>query len=275
MEARWQKTPRIEGKAADRAADRARSRAASCMLITSAQLRAAGVSREDGRIVAQAPSSASASIAACTPPILRPSPASSSGWRPCSPAVPTRCSATSRRRWSRASSIPSPSPPTSPCRAGAGRTRTGIVVHRSSVDPRDRRQVGAIPCTSADRILVDLAPDYEEPELEVMLVAAESLGLIKRGRLARARGRAATARPGMARLAGLLNLDPIEVRSPPEVLLLPICRMTALPRPQLQPPGRRPDAVAATHRRSRLAGDPAGDRARQPALPRRLGPGGG
>ena len=39
--------------------------------------------------------------------------------------------------------------------SGRGRSRSGIVVHRSSVDPRDRRKVGAIPCTSADRILID------------------------------------------------------------------------------------------------------------------------
>jgi len=119
--------------------------------------------------------------------------------------------------------------------SGRGRSRSGIVVHRSSVDPRDRRKVGAIPCTSADRILVDLAPDYEEPELEVMLVAAESLGLIKRGRLSELVAERA-GRPGIARLAGLLSLDPIEVRSPPEVLLLPVCRMAGLPRPRLNHP---------------------------------------
>ena len=118
---------------------------------------------------------------------------------------------------------------------GRGRTRPGIVVHRSYVDPRDRRKVGAIPCTSADRILVDLAPRYGESELEVMLVAAESLGLIKRGRL-RELVAERDGRPGMARLAGLLSLDPIEVRSPPEVLLLPICRRAGLPRPRLNHP---------------------------------------
>lgn len=119
--------------------------------------------------------------------------------------------------------------------SGRGRTRAGIVVHRSSVDPRDRRKVGAIPCTSADRILVDLAPGHEEPELEVLLVAAESLGLVKRGRL-RELVAERNGRPGMARLAGLLNLDPIEVRSRPEALLLPICRTAGLPRPRLNHP---------------------------------------
>jgi hypothetical protein len=119
--------------------------------------------------------------------------------------------------------------------SGRGRSRAGIVVHRSYVDPRDRRKVGAIPCTSADRILVDLAPRYAEPELEVLLVAAESLGLIKRGRLGELVAERA-GRPGMARLAGLLRLDPIEVRSRPEVLLLPVCRMAGLPRPRLNHP---------------------------------------
>ncbi len=61
---------------------------------------------------------------------------------------------------------------------------SGIRVHRSPVDPRDVRSVDGVPCTSPDRVLVDLAPRLAEPDLEQMLVAAESRGTLKRGRLA-------------------------------------------------------------------------------------------
>ena len=57
-------------------------------------------------------------------------------------------------------------------------------MHGRRVDPRDARIVGGIPCVSADLVLIDLAPMLGESELEVALVAAESLGLLKRGRLA-------------------------------------------------------------------------------------------
>ena len=40
-----------------------------------------------------------------------------------------------------------------------------------------------IRTVSADLVLIDLAPELSEGELEVVLVAAESKGLLKRGRL--------------------------------------------------------------------------------------------
>ena len=233
MEARWQETPRIEGKAGSEQRIELIS-GRQLLLITSSQLRAAGVSpktveswlrrrrlrRIHRGVYAIHPPPFTrdqlwlAAVLACGPDaLLSHEPAAMVQGFLDPEAVAAHVT------------VPS----------GRGRTRTGIVVHRSSVDPRDRRRVGAIPCTSADRILIDLAPDYEVPELEVMLVAAESLGLIKRGRLGELVAERA-GRPGMARLAGLLSLDPIEVRSPPEVLLLPICRMTALPRPQFNHP---------------------------------------
>ena len=67
---------------------------------------------------------------------------------------------------------------------GSVRHREGVSVHRRSVDPRDVRMRDGILCTSADRTLIDLAPHRTEAELETLLVAAESLRLLKRNRLA-------------------------------------------------------------------------------------------
>ena len=124
---------------------------------------------------------------------------------------------------------------------GSGRSREGIVVHRSLVDTRDRRRVHGIPCVSADRILVDLAPAHEPAELETLLVAAESLGLLKRGRLAELVAER-RGRPGMKRLAELLEERPAIARSWPEVHFLPVCRLAGVPHPLQNHPVAVPDA---------------------------------
>ncbi len=126
--------------------------------------------------------------------------------------------------------------------ARTGRDRPGIRVHRGEIDPRDLRIVDGIRCVSADLVLVDLAPTLEEPELEVVLVAAESKGLLKRERLrelvAERRGR-----PGMPKLERLLALEPAIVRSDLELLMLPVSRIAGLERPLINHPiavpGRR------------------------------------
>lgn len=128
--------------------------------------------------------------------------------------------------------------------SGRGRSRPAITVHRSPVDRRDRRIVERIPCTSADRTLVDLAPNHGEAELERMLVAAESLGLLKRHRLAELIA-ARRGRPGIARLAAITALEPALTRSELEAALLPLCRAAGLPRPRVNfavavPTRRRP-----------------------------------
>lgn len=119
--------------------------------------------------------------------------------------------------------------------ARIGRRRSGIVVHRGAIDPRDLRVVDGIRTVSADLVLVDLAPDLAEAELEVVLVAAESKRLLKRGRLgelvAERRGR-----PGIPRLERLLALEPAIVRSDRELLMLPIARMAGLERPLVNHP---------------------------------------
>lgn len=140
---------------------------------------------------------------------------------------------------------------------GRGRSRTGIVVHDGAVDPRDYRRVDSIPCTSADRVLVDLAPSRDEAELERLLVAAESLGLVKRGRLG-ALVEERRGRPGIARLASILALEPVLARSDLEAVFLPIWRLAGVPRPRVNfpiavPTGPRPLTVDLAWPEQRLA----------------------
>lgn len=113
---------------------------------------------------------------------------------------------------------------------GSGRHREGVVVHRRAIDPRDARRRDGILCTSADRTLVDLAPHRSESELETLLVAAESLRLIKRNRLAELIEQR-WGRPGMTKLASLIALEPALVRSDLELLFLPIWREAGIERP--------------------------------------------
>ena len=116
-----------------------------------------------------------------------------------------------------------------------GRARPGLTVHQRRVDPRDVRIKDQIPCVSVDLVLIELAPGRSEAELERILVAAESLKLLKRGRLseliAEHRGR-----PGIARLSSLLALEPAVVRSINELDFLPICRLAGVERPLVNHP---------------------------------------
>jgi uncharacterized protein DUF559 len=102
-------------------------------------------------------------------------------------------------------------------------------------DPRDARVVDSVPCVSADLVLIDLAPELDEAELEVVLVAAESKGLIKRHRLgeliAEQRGR-----PGIPKLERLLALDPAIVRSGLELPMLWLARVAGIERPLVNHP---------------------------------------
>ena len=111
-----------------------------------------------------------------------------------------------------------------------GRDRPGIVVHRGGIDPRDLRIVDGIRTVSADLVLIDLAPELSEGELEVVLVAAESKGLLKRGRLEELIAERA-GRPGIGRLAAITALEPAIVKSGLELLMLPIARAAGIGRP--------------------------------------------
>jgi hypothetical protein len=126
-----------------------------------------------------------------------------------------------------------------PGRGGPARD-TDLVIHRRGpIDPRDRRSVEGIPVTSADLTLVHLAPQVSDIELEQILVAADSLGLLKRPRLAELIAER-EGRPGMSRLASILALPPAEVLSPPELYFVPLYRNAGLPRPVLNHPVRVP-----------------------------------
>ena len=121
----------------------------------------------------------------------------------------------------------------SPGRTGRG--RPGITVHQRRVDPRDVRIKDRIPCISVDLVLIDLAPGLDEAELERILVAAESLKLLKRGRLGELIAER-TGRPGISKLASLLALEPAVVRSINELDFLPVCRLAGIERPLVNHP---------------------------------------
>jgi hypothetical protein len=116
-----------------------------------------------------------------------------------------------------------------------GRDRPGIVVHRGGIDPRDLRIVDGIRTVAADLVLIDLAPELDEAELEVVLVAAESKGLLKRGRLEELVA-ARHGRPGNPKHERILALEPAIVKSGLELLMLPIARAAKLDRPLVNHP---------------------------------------
>jgi hypothetical protein len=87
------------------------------------------------------------------------------------------------------------------------RGRDGIICHpAAALDPRDIRRFDGVTCVSADLVLVQLAPTLDEAELEVILVAAESRGFLKRGRLIELVNQR-RGRPGIHKLASLLALE--------------------------------------------------------------------
>jgi hypothetical protein len=116
-----------------------------------------------------------------------------------------------------------------------GRSRPGITVRHRVVDPRDARIVDSIPCVSADLVLIDLAAELDELELEVALVAAESKGLLKRRRLAELIAER-RGLPGIPKLERILALEPATVKSDVELLMLPIARAAGVERPLVNHP---------------------------------------
>lgn len=120
--------------------------------------------------------------------------------------------------------------------SGRGRTRRGITVHRrASIDPRDLRRFKRVPCTSADLTLVHLAPSHTAQELETIMVAAASLGFLKRARLAELVAER-RGRPGIHKLERLLQLEPALTRSELELLFFPIWQAAGVERPRVNLP---------------------------------------
>lgn len=113
---------------------------------------------------------------------------------------------------------------------GSGRGREHLVVHRSTVLPRDTAGRNGVLCTSAARTIVDLAAIAEPEEVERVLIAADSLRILNRPRLAElveeARGRR-----GAGTLRSLVTGVPVRVRSDREIDMLHVCRLAGLPDP--------------------------------------------
>ena len=115
----------------------------------------------------------------------------------------------------------------------ARRQRPGIVTHGGVLDARDVTSVGAIPCTTVARTLVDLAGEVTRRELERACERAEQLRVFDLGELMAALDRAGP-RPGVPALRSLLGegLGETHTRSELEERFLELCRSAGLPRPQ-------------------------------------------
>jgi hypothetical protein len=90
--------------------------------------------------------------------------------------------------------------------------------------------VQGIPCTSAARTLIDVAPLLPLDDLEEALIAADSLRILNRRRMDELLGEH-FGRPGVALLASLVADDPVEVRHRNETRVLSICREFGVERP--------------------------------------------
>lgn len=141
--------------------------------------------------------------------------------------------------------------------SGGRAPRKGVQIHRRAIDPRDRIRFDGVWCTAPHRTLVDLAASEAEHSLEMIMLAAQSDGLLNRGRLgelaAERRGR-----PGIPKLERLLALEPEITRSELERLFRPVWQLAGVPRPRINrlvavPEGPRSLEVDLTWPEIRLA----------------------
>jgi hypothetical protein len=94
---------------------------------------------------------------------------------------------------------------------------------------------GAIPVTSIERTLLDMAAGLEERQLERSVIAADRSGRLRWAKLAQLLDRSA-GRLGVSRLRRVAaEADPraLETRSPLEVEFLALCRDAGLPVPSV------------------------------------------
>ncbi len=107
--------------------------------------------------------------------------------------------------------------------SGNGRSRPGIHVRRSLVDPRDTTRRHGIPCTAVPRTIIDCAFRAGAEGTEDLIMAADAARLLDRSRLEQlaVEGR---GRPGMAHVLDLITDDPVELRSRNEARMFAICR---------------------------------------------------
>ncbi|HET6831398.1 MAG TPA: DUF559 domain-containing protein [Solirubrobacterales bacterium] len=113
---------------------------------------------------------------------------------------------------------------------GAGRGRSHIALHRSIVLPCDTAGSGKILCTSAARTVIDLAAIGTSDEVERVLIAADSLRILNRSRLAELL-EGARGQRGIGTLRSIVAGEPVRARSDREVDMLQVCRPAGLPAP--------------------------------------------
>ncbi len=127
------------------------------------------------------------------------------------------------------------------------RRRPGLRVHRTqTLESADRTKVGRLPCTSVARVVIDLSPSLDDPQLEPLLDRA--LRVVTRVAMQSALVRAA-GRPGTGRVQTLLDPErpSAEAWSKAERRLLELIRGSGLPMPEcnvrLGDRGRVPDLL--------------------------------
>lgn len=123
---------------------------------------------------------------------------------------------------------------------GRARSRRGIIVHQRRLEPRDGMVKDGIPVTRPELVLIHLSPALSPVELEQMLVAAESLRILDRRRLAELveeRG----GRPGIHKLVPLLGKEPSIAKSELELLMVPVLHEAGVPWPRFNDPVRVPE----------------------------------
>jgi hypothetical protein len=118
-------------------------------------------------------------------------------------------------------------------RASGGTPRRGIRAHQVRLQADEMTTHVAIPITTIERTLLDIAPRLDRQQMERAVVEADRSGHLQWGVLRRviAGGR---GRPGVGLIRAVAKAaDPAakEARSPPEIDLLALCRDTGLPTP--------------------------------------------
>ena len=115
-------------------------------------------------------------------------------------------------------------------RTGRGSRCPTLQIHRAVIDPRDRRVFHGIPCTSAARTIVDVAPTASVSALEHLLLAADSKELLNRPRLESLLSER-YGLPGTRKILDLITDEPVETRSENERRMFSICREFGIPSP--------------------------------------------
>lgn len=121
-------------------------------------------------------------------------------------------------------------------RRSGGSTRLEVRVHQTRVlEEAEMTVEAAIPVTSVERTLMDIAVGLDMRQLEHAVVAADRTRRLRWSELDRLLART-PRRPGaglLRRVAHRVSPDAVEAKSPPEVDFLALCREAGLPQPQV------------------------------------------